>query len=1460
MEQHKFRLNPIAMAVMIVIASAAAINPAHAGTGSITYTDAAGAAMTINTYYANSELPKVTTSAGVVTGATGGLRKFVDTLPGIPGVTPVGASSLGSYLPLAVADKTTYPGSDYYELGIVEYTQKMHSDLPKATRLRGYVQLETPANFGTSKHIALTYPNGTPILDAAGKQIIACDTPNYLGPIIAATKNVPVRVKYSNLLPKGAAGNLFIPVDTTIGGAGNGQVPIIDKTTGLQAIDPATGLAMWEQYTQNRAEMHLHGGLSPWVSDGTPHQWTAPAGETTSYKKGASFQNVPDMPDPGEGSGTLYWTNAQNGRLMFYHDHASGITRLNVYTGEAAGYLITDPAEVAALGTAIPDPIGIPLVIQDKTFVPSDIAVQDALWDQTKWGAPGDLWYPHVYETNQYPGTIDGTNPAGRWDWGPWFWPVFPAQFSLPELSATPESYMDTPVINGVAYPTVTVDPKAYRFRVLNAANDRFINLGLYVADPTAISIDGRANTEVTMVPAAPNVAWPATWPTDGRAGGVPDPLTAGPNIIQIGNESGLLPHVNVIPSTPIGFEYNRRSVTVLNVASHGLYMGPAERADVVVDFSQYAGKTLILYNDAPAPVPAFDPRIDYYTGDLDQTAVGGAPSTIVGFGPNTRTMMQIKVSANPAAPAFDPAGTGGPLASALPAAYGLVKDRPIVGESVYNAAFGTSYANNYAAIATGTITQPNFIWTSAGVQALQSVSVTGGGTGYTRAPTVKLSAPPAGGTQATATATVRSGKVTAVTLVNQGGGYTSAPTVTFTNVAGVNGIGATAAVVTSNTQSMPVKNKAIQELFDPVYGRMNATLGVELPFSSALTQTTIPLAYIDPATETIADGETQIWKITHNGVDTHPVHFHLVDVQLINRIGWDGTIKAPDASELGWKETIKMNPLEDIVVAIRAKSPPTPFGLPKSIRAMDPTQPLGAVTGFTQVDSTTGNPATVTNAMADFDWEYVWHCHILGHEENDFMRPFVHTFGAVIPGAPALNSISGAGMLTWTDPTPVAAATTLGNKTNEIGFRINRAVVTNGVAGTYAPIATALANATTFTDTTGTIGTTYSYTVEAFNAAGATASAPLNRTVPVPGPVTPTGLTATVNSSSQITLNWTASPYATGYQVWRNGVKIATLGAVTSYVNTGLTASTLYRYQILASNASGSSVLSSALSATTVAATGMPATPAGLATTVNSSSQITLNWTASANATGYQIWRNGASIATLGAVTNYVNTGLTASTLYSYQILASNASGSSALSNVVSATTSSNNTVNLVAPSGVSAQMLSANQVQVNWTDTSSGETGYLVQRSTDGTTWSTVATLAANTSTATITATLNGGTNYLYRVLAVNGATNGPVSAAASINLGANPTAPGSVTAASTVAQTVNLTWTDLSNNNSSFRIQSRLNGSTTWLNAGSAGANITTFSQANLTSGQAYQFQVGAVNPNGTTWSGTVNVTAK
>ena len=134
----------------------------------------------------------------------GGIRKFVDTLPGLG---PTGANNLGQYIPVAVPDTTTFPGTDYYEIAVVQYQEKMHSDLPSTT-MRGYVQLETSVVAGN--HYAL--PGGK----------FGVDKPHYLGPTIVAQKDRAVRITFFNLLPTGMDGDLFLPVDATLMGSGMG--------------------------------------------------------------------------------------------------------------------------------------------------------------------------------------------------------------------------------------------------------------------------------------------------------------------------------------------------------------------------------------------------------------------------------------------------------------------------------------------------------------------------------------------------------------------------------------------------------------------------------------------------------------------------------------------------------------------------------------------------------------------------------------------------------------------------------------------------------------------------------------------------------------------------------------------------------------------------------------------------------------------------------------------------------------------------------------------------------------------------------------------------------------------------------------------------------------------------------------------------------------------------------------
>ncbi|MBI5014332.1 MAG: multicopper oxidase domain-containing protein [Deltaproteobacteria bacterium] len=1083
------------------------------------------------------------------------MRKFVDSLPGLNA-----PNNLGQQIPVAKPDIVTYPGSDYYVIELVEHAEQMHSDLPPTT-LRLYRQV----NNGTDTSVC--GGAGQPACTTANNTVAPPGVPHYLGPLIVSQKDRPVRVKFINNLPTGAGGDLFVPVDTTVMGSGPFETAY-DAVTKLPSGVPGV-------FAQNRATLHLHGGRTPWISDGTPHQWITPAGEVTDYPTGVSVENVPDMPDPGPGAQTFYWTNQQSARMMFYHDHAWGITRLNVYVGEAAGYLIRDPVEQALVngGTVgYPDPATgphfatyaagtipadeIPLVIEDKTFVDAaTVRLTDPLWN---WGTgaldagtgirtpnTGDLWWPHVYMPAQNPFDITGIAPMGRWAYGPYFYPATPnpfqpvanpyysdlcdpagdaattpgilggpyGQFCQPlEIPGTPdvswgaEAFMDTQTVNGTAYPSVTLAPKPYRFRILNASHDRFLNLQLYVAvskngpntetDVGApLLCDGATPrpatdcTEVRMLPAAVQPGFPATWPVDGRAGGVPDYTTKGPDWIMIGTEGGFLPKPVVIPPHPVTWNINPSMFNVGNINGGSLMLGPAERADVIVDLSGYAvGTTLILYNDAPAPWPALNPTYDYYTGNPDQQDVGGSPPTLPGYGPNTRTVMQITI---------DGAGGAAFNLGALQAAFTSHTNTPGGAPSVFQVGQDPIIA---AQGDMNTASDPNRFEAFLFPETFDA---------YTKAYDPPTPFP--------------------TSYPNWGISRINDQSINFVGVDGSTTYKSTTTNPRNNTLDM--KRKAIHDEMGATwddYGRMRAGLGLELSNLGPLQVNFIVQTYSDPATEILEENGIQVWKITHNGVDTHPIHFHLYDVQVLNRVGWDGFIRLPDPTELGWKDTVRISPLEDTIVALKPVTPKIPFGVPESYRPLNPATNLGSTAELSTVDPTTGDPWPTPNVnrMYNFDWEYVWHCHILSHEENDMMRAQVFKFQEVLPDAPTGLAVSTAGVLTWTDPTPAAAPATLLSKANEIGFRVERALVTGGVTGTYSKLADTLANATTLTDgTIASAGSSYAYKLIAFNAAG---DSPPSNTAQLLACAKPASLwIRTTTSTDTNPVVWGASPTA---------------------------------------------------------------------------------------------------------------------------------------------------------------------------------------------------------------------------------------------------------------------------------------------------------------------------------------------
>ncbi|WP_458008562.1 glycosyl hydrolase family 8 [Flavobacterium sp. PL002] len=183
--------------------------------------------------------------------------------------------------------------------------------------------------------------------------------------------------------------------------------------------------------------------------------------------------------------------------------------------------------------------------------------------------------------------------------------------------------------------------------------------------------------------------------------------------------------------------------------------------------------------------------------------------------------------------------------------------------------------------------------------------------------------------------------------------------------------------------------------------------------------------------------------------------------------------------------------------------------------------------------------------------------------------------------------------------------------------------------------------------------------------------------------PSTPSGLIASVVSSSQINLSWTdVATNETGFKIERavgsgSYTQIATVGAgVIVYNDTALPAN-VYNYRVRATNATGDSSYSNVASGTTAAPATAPSIPSDLLVSVVSNSQINLSWTDTAtNETGFKIERasgNGSysQIATVGAgVVTYNNTALTANTLYNYRVRATNNIGDSGYSNIASGTT----------------------------------------------------------------------------------------------------------------------------------------------------------------------------------------------
>jgi hypothetical protein len=371
--------------------------------------------------------------------------------------------------------------------------------------------------------------------------------------------------------------------------------------------------------------------------------------------------------------------------------------------------------------------------------------------------------------------------------------------------------------------------------------------------------------------------------------------------------------------------------------------------------------------------------------------------------------------------------------------------------------------------------------------------------------------------------------------------------------------------------------------VYDTQFGRMSGMLGLEVPASTSQIAQFIPYGYESPPVDIIAgsvagtligslDDGTQIWNIIHNGVDTHTIHVHLFNAQLINRVGWDGIMLPPDPNELGWKETFRMNPLEQIIIALRPVLPTAaqiPFidQVPNSVRLLNPALPEGALldppppAGWFDPNGVKIN--SIANHYVNFGWEYVYHCHILAHEEMDMMHG---TAFVVPPNAPTnlVAAVTGNGgnrrvVLTWTDNSP--------NNTSFTVQRANNVSFTTGLTTfTVGP------DVATYTNTIGNTNQTFYYRVFASNVVGDTVTpgfpvvtrnsgftniAPYPANAPLVAPTAPSNVVATAvrqGNNARVTLTWTdTSNNEAGFRIQRATDAAFTFNVVTSTVGAGI-------------------------------------------------------------------------------------------------------------------------------------------------------------------------------------------------------------------------------------------------------------------------------------------------------------------
>ncbi len=381
---------------------------------------------------------------------------------------------------------------------------------------------------------------------------------------------------------------------------------------------------------------------------------------------------------------------------------------------------------------------------------------------------------------------------------------------------------------------------------------------------------------------------------------------------------------------------------------------------------------------------------------------------------------------------------------------------------------------------------------------------------------------------------------------------------------------------------------------------------------------------------------------------------------------------------------------------------------------------------------------------------------------------------------------------------------------------------------------------------------TTYYYRVSATNSAGTSSSSTkVSAKTPAATPAAPTNVAATAVSISQINLTWTAGDaLATGYLIERStgGGAFTQVGSVTttSFSNTDLAEGTTYSYRVIATNASGTSPAGLIATASTLQ---RPAMPTTLIATPVSISRIDLSWNSGdALATGFVVERSSdgegfqqiADVATPGLT----DSGLVEGATYTYRITAYNAAGFSPISEPASAATLQRP----AQPAGLSGSPVSNSQINLAWTSGDVLATGFIVERSTDGVTFTQIADQAATTFNDT---GLSAGATYTYRVTAYNAAGLSPASDIAVITTLVPPATPTGLVATPISTTQVDIAWGPGDATAAGYRIERATNYG---VYVQIADISDTSFSDTTLSENTIYQYRVSAYGVSGVSQAST------